>query len=201
MARMGRMKRHEPGEEGFEVGFEVRAHGSALDWEAFRALPRLPAHLVLDRLRSAWNVGAVFRLADAARAAEVVTCGYTAHPPHEKLAKTALGAERCVPTRHFATTADAVKALQSEGTPVYALELAPRGETLWNVAFPRPVALVLGNEAEGVSQDVLSLCDRVVEIPMYGYKNCINVAAACAVALFEIARQWTALGEAGSPPC
>jgi len=194
------MKRHEPGEEGFEVGFEVRAHGSALDWEAFRALPRSPAHLVLDRLRSAWNVGAVFRLADAARAAEVVTCGYTAHPPHEKLTKTALGAERCVPTRHFATTVEAVKTLQSEGTPVYALELAPGGETLWNVAFPRPVALVLGNEAEGVSQDVLSLCDRVVEIPMYGYKNCINVAAACAVALFEMARQWTVMGDAAIPP-
>ena len=184
------MKRHKPGEEGMETSFEVRTHDTPLSREAYARLPKRPVHLILDRLRSAWNVGSIFRTADAGRIAEVVTCGYTAHPPHAKLEKTALGTLGLVPNRHFATTVEAVQALKAEGASVYALETTSASVPHTNAVYPRPVALVLGNEALGVGEDVLSMCDRIIEIPMAGSKNSINVASACAVVVFEILRQW-----------
>ena len=184
------MKRAKPGNEGKETSFGVRSHDADLSPEAYALLPKRPIHLVLDRLRSAFNVGGVFRAADTARLAEVVTCGYTAHPPHVKLDKTALGADRYVPSRHFATTEEALRALKHEGVTLYALETTTASRPYTEVEYPQPVALVLGNEALGVSPEALALCDAIVEIPMAGYKNSMNVATACAVVVFEVLRQW-----------
>lgn len=189
------MKRAKPGNEGKETSFEVRSHDADLSPEAYARLPKRPIHIVLDCLRSAFNVGGVFRTADAARLAEVVTCGYTAHPPHVKLDKTALGADRYIPTRHFAETTGALAALKAEGVAVYALEITSASRFYTEVDYPKPVALVVGNEALGVSPEALALCDAVVAIPMAGLKNSMNVATACAVVVFEILRQW---GEGGA---
>ena len=179
-----------PGNLGKETSFEVRDHDADLSPEAYAALGKHPIHLVLDHLRSAFNVGSIFRTADTARLAEVVTCGYTAHPPHPKLDKTALGTLEYVPSRHFDTTVEAVEDLQAAGVQVWALETTSRSVPHTAVVYPQPVALVLGNEALGVERAVLERCDRLIEIPMYGYKNSLNVAAACAVVVFEILRQW-----------
>jgi tRNA G18 (ribose-2'-O)-methylase SpoU len=160
--------------------------------EEYRRLPKHPVRLVLDRLRSAFNVGSIFRTAETARLAEVITCGYTPHPPNPKLQKTALGALDYVPWRHFENAAEAVAALRSEGVVVFALETTTGSETYTDIAFPRPVALVLGNEAAGVDPAVIAACERVVEIPMFGFKNSMNVASACSVVVFEILRQWGA---------
>ena len=184
------MKRHKPGSEGMETAFEVRTHDTPLSPEEYARLPKHPIYVVLDRLRSAWNVGSIFRTADTARIAEIVTCGYTAHPPHMKLEKTALGTLNLVPSRHYETTIEAVQTLKDERIPVYALETTSTSATYTSVAYPEPVALVLGNEALGISDDVLRLCDRIIEIPMFGSKNSVNVASACAIVIFEILRQW-----------
>ena len=179
-----------PGNQGKETSFEVRDHDTALSPQEYAALEKHPVHLVLDHLRSAFNVGSIFRTADTARLAEVVTCGYTAHPPHPKLDKTALGTLEYVPSRHFDTTLAAVDNLQAAGMAVWALETTSASIAHTRVRYPRPVALVLGNEALGVDRAVLERCDGLIEIPMFGYKNSLNVAAACAVAVFEILRQW-----------
>lgn len=191
------MKRPVPGNEGKETSFVVRSHDLRISDEEYARLPKRPVHIVLDRLRSAFNVGGVFRTADAARIAEVVTCGYTAHPPHPKLEKTALGTQDYVPTRHFQSAVEAILDLKAGGVPVYALETTNVSETYSAVAYPRPVALVLGNEALGVAEDALQLCDRIVHIPMSGKKNSLNVVSACAVAVFEILRQWGVAGTGG----
>ncbi|NKB68714.1 MAG: TrmH family RNA methyltransferase [Candidatus Latescibacteria bacterium] len=186
------MKGLRPGNLGKETSFEVRTCDSPLPLGQYEQLPKHPVHLVLDNLRSAFNVGSIYRTADTARLASVCTGGYTAHPPHPKLDKTALGTLEYVPTRHFATTLEAVDHLRDQGMAVWALETTSASRPYTAVDFPRPVGLVLGNEALGVDRQVLERCDQLVEIPMFGFKNSLNVAAACAVVVFEILRQWEA---------
>ena len=107
--------------------------------------------VVLDRLRSAHNVGNVFRLVEAVRGEGIVTCGYTATPPHAKLAKTARGCDELVHCEHVETGADAVRTLRDAGHRVYAVETVEGAESVWDTQFEFPCALVLGNEALGVS--------------------------------------------------
>lgn len=185
---MSRRRREVPGVE--ETTFDVRSRDLDIPFDEYARRPKFPVTLVLDNLRSAFNVGSIFRAADTARLQRVITCGYTAHPPHPRLDKTALGALEYVATDHYDSTAEAVTALREEGVPVWALETTSRSRPYAQVAYPRPVALVLGNEALGVERAVLELCDEVVEVPVFGYKNSLNVASAAAVVAFEILRQW-----------
>ena len=188
-----------PGNYGKETSFEVRNFDAAISVEEYARLGKHPLYLVLDNLRSAFNVGAIFRSVDAARLAGVLTCGYTAHPPHKKLDKTALGTLDYVPTRHFDTALDALDYLSAEGIVAWALETTSHSVSYNHVEYPQPLALVLGNEALGVQRAVLERCERIVEIPMYGYKNSLNVASAAAVVAFEALRQWTAKGLVQEP--
>lgn len=188
-----------PGNYGKETSFEVRNFDAAISVEEYARLGKHPLYLVLDNLRSAFNVGAIFRSVDAARLAGVLTCGYTAHPPHKKLDKTALGTLDYVPTRHFDTALDALDYLSAEGIVAWALETTSHSVSYTDVEYPQPLALVLGNEALGVERAVLERCERIVEIPMYGYKNSLNVASAAAVVAFEALRQWTAKGLVQEP--
>ena len=158
--------------------------------EEYARLPKFPIHLVLDNLRSAFNVGSIFRTADTARITSILTCGYTAHPPHARLEKTALGTLDYVHTAHFDTTLEAVADLKSRSISVFALETTSHSKAYTAVDFPRPVAIVLGNEALGIQREVMEACDELIEIPVFGYKNSLNVASACAVVLFEILRRW-----------
>ena len=145
-------------------------------------------HLVLDRLRSAYNVGNIFRIAEAVGAKEVVACGYTASPPHPKLEKTAMGADKLVPCRTAKTSADAVRMLRSEGVEcVVAAEVVPgKSVFAWDYEYRFPMALVLGNEALGIDPATLELCDGIVELPMFGRKESINVGNAAAAILYAI---------------
>jgi len=172
-----------------ETNFEVRSFDRDLPLEEYRRLPRAPLTIVLDNLRSAFNVGSIFRLCDTMRAAELVLCGYTAHPPHRKLEKTSLGTIDYVPWRHAPATADAVRELQERGCAVWAVETTSHAVAYDEADYPDPVALVFGNEALGVERDVLELCDGWVEIPTFGYKNSLNVATAVAVVGYEVLRQ------------
>ena len=180
---------------GEETRFEIRNRDSPLSIEEYECQEKFPIHLVLDNLRSAFNVGSLFRTADTARISRILTCGYTAHPPHPRLEKTALGTLSYVGTEHFATTAAAVESLKGQRIPVYALETTSQSKSYVDVRFPRPLGLVLGNEALGVDREIIDLCDEVVEIPMFGFKNSLNVASACSVVLFEILRQWGAFSK------
>ena len=178
-----------PAPDGIETFFEVRTRDSELPPEEFAKLPRRPIHIVLDNLRSAFNVGSVFRLADAARAAEVIPCGYTAYPPHHKLEQTSLGTTDSVPWRRFDNTVAALADLKTKGIHIVGVETAGKASPYHRFEYNFPVALVLGNEALGVSEAALKLCDAVIEIPVFGYKNSINVATASAIVLYDVLRQ------------
>ena len=175
--------------DGIETFFEVRTRDSELSPEQFAQLARRPIHVVLDNLRSAFNVGSIFRLADAARVAEVIPCGYTAYPPHHKLEQTSLGTTDSVPWRRFDNTVAALADLKAKGIHIVGVETAGKASPYHRFEYSFPVALVLGNEALGVSEAALKLCDAVIEIPVFGYKNSINVATASAIVLYDVLRQ------------
>ena len=147
-------------------------------------------HLVLDNVRSALNVGSVFRSADAFRIAHIHLCGITAQPPHREISKTALGATESVPWSYHESTADAVKALQADGMKVYALEQVEGSIPLEQMPVSAPLAIVFGHEMEGVSQDVVDLCDGALEIAQSGTKHSLNVAVCAGIVCWEVHRKW-----------
>ena len=153
----------------------------------------LPVMLVLDRLRSAYNVGNLFRIAEATRARGIAVCGYTAYPPHEKLEKTARDCDKLVPCTHYETAVEAVEDLKQQGYTVYAVETVDGATDYHELRYAFPCALVLGNEALGIEEEVLALCDGVVSLPALGRKNSINVGNAGAVVLFEAQHQYRQL--------
>jgi tRNA G18 (ribose-2'-O)-methylase SpoU len=120
------------------------------------------------------------------RVAGLFLCGYTASPPHTKLEKTSLGTIHFVPWKKFDTALEAVNYLKQQGIPVWAAETTSHSKRYSSVTVPDRVGIVFGNEALGVSKDVLDACDCLVEIPTYGFKNSLNVATACSVIGYRV---------------
>lgn len=174
-----------PRKGDIETSFTVRSFDAHMPLDEYRALPKHPLYIILDNLRSAFNVGAVFRLCDGMRVSGLFLCGYTAYPPHSKLEKTSLGTMNYVPWQHFATTLEAVSFLKQQGIPVWAAETTSHSVDYRICAYPDKLGIVFGNEALGVEKEVLEACDQLVEIPLYGFKNSLNVATSCAVMGFR----------------
>ena len=143
--------------------------------------------LILDNLRSAHNVGNILRLAEALQL-EVIGCGCTPMPPHPLLVKTAMECDKSVPCKSVATAVEAIELVRSNGCRcVWALEHTADSCEVWEVPeIVMPMALVLGNEARGISPEALVLCDREVDLAMLGEKASINVGNAAAAALYAI---------------
>lgn len=149
-----------------------------------------PIHVVLDNIRSAFNVGSIFRTSDAGAVEHVHLCGMSAYPPNDKLAKTALGAFDYVPWTYYRDTVQALEHLHAQSIPVFAIEVTDDAKSLYEIEWPRPAAIVFGNEVRGIRPEVLRLCEATVCIPMHGYKNSINVATAFGIVLYEVLRSW-----------
>lgn len=159
-----------------------------LSIEEFKAMEKAPVVAVLDNVRSAGNVGAFFRTADAFGMSEIALCGITARPPQKEIHKTALGAELTVAWRGFESTLEAVETLRSEGYRIVAVEQVAGSVKLGDFVPERGVkyALVFGNEVEGVAQEVVDACDIALEIPQVGTKHSLNVAVTGGVVLWEM---------------
>lgn len=169
---------------------DLEPHYAGVPRHALASRERNPVHVVLDNLRSAFNVGSIFRTADAGLVDHLHLCGMTAFPPNDKLSKTALGAFDYVPWTHYPDAAHAIARLRDAHVPVIAVEITDDAVPLYNYSWPRPVAIVFGHEVTGIAPPVLARCDATVCIPMHGYKNTINVATAFGIVLYEILRQW-----------
>jgi tRNA(Leu) C34 or U34 (ribose-2'-O)-methylase TrmL len=152
------------------------------------AHPRLPLVVLVDNVRSLWNVGSIFRTADAFAAERLVLCGITGCPPRPQIAKTALGAEQVVPWRYEASAVEALEQVRSDGYSVVALETTAAAVSLEQMRWPRKVCLVLGNEVAGVSPQLLERADHHLSIPMLGVKDSLNVAVAFGIAAHHAAR-------------
>lgn len=159
--------------------------------EEFKEAIKTPLILVLDNVRSLNNVGSVFRTADSFLLEAVYLCGITGTPPHKDIQKTALGATDTVLWKHFNSTIDAVANLKNQQFKVYAIEQAERSQMLHNFKMEpnAKVAFVLGNEINGVEQDVINICDGVIEIPQTGFKHSLNISIAAGIVSWEVYRQ------------
>ena len=157
--------------------------------EQFRQADKLPLVVVLDNVRSLYNVGSIFRTCDAFRIEALYLCGITATPPHPEVHKTALGAEDSVTWQHFEKTEDAVAQLQQREYRVCAIEQAEGADNLLTMPQQsQPTAVVLGNEVKGVQQHIVDQCDACIEIPQYGTKHSLNVAITAGIVIWEYAK-------------
>jgi len=158
--------------------------------QEFKESPKIPVIAVLENVRSAYNVGSVLRTADAFLLEAVYTTGYTAHPPHKEISKTALGADESVSSKHFANAAEAIDDLKANGYKVLAIEQAESSHQLnkFTLAEGEKLAVVFGNEVSGVEQSTILLCDGCIEIPQLGMKHSLNISVAAGIVLWEIVR-------------
>jgi len=163
----------------------------------YEGLGKLPVAVVLDNVRSLYNVGAFFRTMDAAACEKLILCGITGYPPKRAITKTALGAEETVPWRHNADAVEAVAELHRSGYEVAAIETSVRAVDLFDWVPAFPVCLVFGHEVDGVRPELLEGCDTHVRIPMLGRKHSLNVATAGGVVIFELLRKYRRLAESG----
>lgn len=157
----------------------------------YKESEKLPLTVVLDDVRSMYNVGSVFRTSDAFRVEAVYLCGITGCPPHAEIHKTALGAEESVDWQHFATALEALEALRSRGVTVLSVEQA-EGSTKLPQFEPergRRYAVVFGNEVKGVHQEVVDASDGCLEIPQFGTKHSMNVSVTAGIVIYHFAQK------------
>ena len=147
---------------------------------------RLPISFLLNDIRSLYNVGAVFRVADGIRAEKIYICGITGRPPDRAITKTALGAEATVPWEYHRDARSLILQLKSSGVQIVVLEHATESVSFAEADFKFPACLILGNEVTGVDEVLVELSDQAVEIPMHGEKNSLNVALAAGIVGYHL---------------
>lgn len=145
--------------------------------------------LLAHNVRSLWNVGSFFRTCDALGVEKLYLTGYTGHPPRIEITKTAIGAEEWIPWEHYRDPLAVVQSLKDEGWQLVALELSEDAVDITSFTPADRVCLIVGHELTGVPQDLLALCDNVVQIPMLGKKESLNVAVAAGIALYHLRNQ------------
>lgn len=166
-----------------------------LSVEEFKEAKKLPLIVVLDDIRSLYNVGSVFRCGDAFRIEAVYLCGITACPPNAEIHKTALGGEDSVDWKYFERTEDAIEELHKNGVFVYSIEQVEGSTKLQNLSLNpdtdnyKSYAIVMGNEVKGVKQTVVDMSDGCLEIPQFGTKHSLNVSTTAGIVIWEFAKQ------------
>lgn len=162
-----------------------------LSADEMRQADKHPVIVILDDVRSMHNVGSVFRTCDGFAVTALYLCGYTPQPPHRDIHKTALGATDTVIWRHFTSVTDAISQCKADGYKIWAVEQVHNSISLQQF-HPQPeekIALVLGNEVSGVSEEAIKLSDGCIEIPQWGTKHSLNISVAAGVVLWEIVRK------------
>lgn len=156
--------------------------------ETFATIKRNPIYLVLDNVIDTYNIGSMFRLADAIAAEKLYICGTTEYPPNSRIHKAAVGTEEWVPWVRYNSAPDAIKELKSQGVQIICVEQSPKSipYTLLPIRLKSPAAIVVGNETEGISREVLDLADLIVELPMFGVNISLNVWGSAAVIAYKV---------------
>ena len=161
-----------------------------LSTEEFHASHKSPIVVILENVRSMHNVGSVFRTCDAFRVEKICLCGYTPRPPHRDINKTALGATETVEWAGYEDGLTAVAQLKEQGYSVYTIEQVHNSISLesFNYQSGEKIALVFGNEAEGVSEELIAAADGCIEIPQFGSKHSFNISVAAGIVLWELCK-------------
>ena len=150
-----------------------------------------PITIILDNIRSALNVGAIFRTADGAGIKQLILSGITPYPPHNKIPKTALGAIEMISWKHSKNTMQTMSELKKDKNQIISVEQTNDSKLYTSINFLKPTTLIFGNEISGVSEDILNKSDATIYIPMHGDKKSLNVATTVGIVVYEVIRQWT----------
>jgi tRNA G18 (ribose-2'-O)-methylase SpoU len=159
----------------------------------YEGIAGLPVTILLDNVRSMYNVGSFFRTGDAARIDKLCLCGITSYPPKHAISKTALGAEETVRWQHSWEPAPLLREMRESGYEIAAVETTVHAVDLFDWTPRFPVCVVFGHEVDGIRPDVSELCDTHVRIPMLGAKHSLNVATAGGVVIYELLRKYRSL--------
>jgi len=151
---------------------------------------KLPIYLILDNLRSSFNVGSIFRSAECFGISEICLCGYTPLPDSSKVQTTSMGTADMVKWKHFEKTEEALEYLREKGCKIYAVETADNASLLSEVEIKGKSAFIMGNEALGISEDILELADDIVKIELMGWKNSLNVGVTAAIVCYEVGKKF-----------
>lgn len=156
--------------------------------DEFKSSEKSPLIIIADNVRSMHNVGSIFRTSDAFLVEKIYLCGITPTPPHREIQKTALGATESVDWQYAENTLEVVNQLKKEGWTILALEQTTNSVMLDELKVEKgeKIAIVLGNEVEGVNQEVINLCHKAVEIPQFGTKHSFNVSVSCGIMLWQV---------------
>lgn len=152
----------------------------------FKSANKHKVVVVLDNIRSMHNVGSVFRTCDAFLIEAIYLCGFTPQPPHRDINKTALGATETVHWQYFETTANAIETLKNNQYKIFAVEQIDESISLENFTFNSPIAVVFGNEVDGVDSSILPSIDGCIEIPQLGMKHSLNISVAAGIVLWQL---------------
>lgn len=154
--------------------------------EQLKDAERLPIYVLLDNIRSLYNVGSIFRTSDGARISKLFLCGYTPFPPRREIEKTALGATQSVPWEYEKSARAVIARLKSQGIRICAIEHTDESKDYYSLSEKDfPLCLVVGSEVTGISKDTIDQADMAVEIPMLGMKQSLNAAVAFGIVVFE----------------
>ncbi len=166
---------------------EISLKRNTLD--SLHRVKKLPVYVLLNSIRSNYNVGSIFRSSDGAMIEKLYLCGYTPCPPKKEVLKTALGSTESIKWEYAKDAKAVITQLKNEGIKILALELTDKSFPYYQLTSNDfPLCLVVGNEITGVAQELLDLCDKSIEIPQYGIKQSLNVAVAYGIAIFELRR-------------
>ncbi len=165
---------------------------------SYESIKTLPVAILLDNVRSMYNVGSFFRTGDAAAIEKIVLSGITAKPPKKEITKTALGADERLPWEHTWDPSTVLKSFHNNNWEIAAIETSPRSVDLFDWQPRFPVCLLFGHEVDGIQPNLLEMADTFVRIPMLGHKHSLNVATAGGVVIYELLRKYRALFEAAS---
>lgn len=141
-------------------------------------MPRFPIYCLIENVRSLYNVGSIFRTSDAVRLTKLFLTGYTGSPPRKEIDKTALGAVESVPWQHFKDPSIAITELRKKKVNLIAVEHTTKSSSFYEFEFKFPLCIMLGNEVDGLSKELIKEADAAVEIPMFGLKQSLNVSVA-----------------------
>lgn len=158
--------------------------------ETFKLAKKKPLVILLDNIRSAYNIGSIFRNADAFLSQKILLCGISAFPPHKEIQKTALGAQEVVDWKYYKTTQEAIVEYKELGYEIIAIEQTDTSISLdqFQIEKQKKYLLIFGHEVNGISHEILRLCDKAIEIPQGGTKHSLNVSVCAGIVLWEFSR-------------
>lgn len=161
------------------------------DPQMVKDIQKNPITIILDDVLDTYNVGSIFRLADAVAAEKVILCGQTLTPPNSRIKKASINTTEWVDWEYVSTAKEAIEKLkvQNEKLKVVVVEQDSRSKPFYEVTYEFPLAIVVGNETNGVSKDVIDMADMIVEMPMWGINVSLNVMVSCGIILYEIMKQ------------